>query len=83
MQACLQLEKEELRFLLLAALLLPLRACMVPGPKGKPTPAAAFIAREAIKWRTKDADMAVLLHETVGGDRIDYLLLYIVQLLHI
>ncbi|KAF5829609.1 hypothetical protein DUNSADRAFT_15848 [Dunaliella salina] len=59
-----QLDKEESRFLLLAALLLPLRNCVVPGPKNKPTPASAAIVRESIKWRTKDADMSVLLHET-------------------
>jgi len=61
----LQIEKEEQRFLLLAALLLPLRLCVVTGPKGKPCPASAVVVREAIKWRSKDVDMTVALHETV------------------
>lgn len=63
----MQLDKEERRFFLLAALLLPLRLCSAPGAKGKPQPVSTHIVREAVKWRAKDAEMTVLLHETVGA----------------
>jgi hypothetical protein len=62
----LQLDQEERRFLLLSALLLPLAQCTSPtGPKGKQLPVVQYIVRESIKWRAKDADTSVLLHETV------------------
>jgi hypothetical protein len=63
----LQLEPEELRFFLLAALLLPLRRVEVAGQKNKKVPAAVSIVRDAIKWRSKDGDMAVQLHEGVSA----------------
>lgn len=63
-----QLEQEERRFFLLAALLLPLRQVSAPtGPKGKAQPVSQHVIREAIKWRAKDADTTQLLHEAVGA----------------
>lgn len=49
----LQLDKEERRFLLLAALLLPLRALQHVPPRGKPAPATAVVIRDSLKWRVK------------------------------
>lgn len=64
-----QLDQEERRFLLLSALLLPLAQCTAPtGPKGKQLPVVQYIVRESIKWRAKDADTAVMLHETVSSN---------------
>ena len=54
---------EEKRLLLLSSLLLPLRSRMVTGLKGKPSPAAFHAIRESIKWKAKDADNTVMLHE--------------------
>jgi hypothetical protein len=54
---------EEKRLLLLSSLLLPLRSRIVSGPKGKPSPAAVYAIRESIKWKAKDAENTVLLHE--------------------
>ncbi len=48
-----QLDKEERRFLLLAALLLPLRALQHVPPRGKPGPATAAVIRDSLKWRVK------------------------------
>ncbi|PNH11388.1 CCA tRNA nucleotidyltransferase, mitochondrial [Tetrabaena socialis] len=62
----LQLDKEERRFLLLAALLLPLRALQHSPPKGKPVPATAAIIRDSLKWRVKDIDMTAVLHDTAA-----------------
>lgn len=61
-------EKEDARFLMLAALLLPLRACMVSGPKGKPARATDVIIRESIKWRNSDVTMTAQLHEMVRAN---------------
>jgi len=57
------LEAEERRFLMLAALLLPLRGVTVDGAKNKPVAATVHIVRDSIKWRTKDADTVQVLHE--------------------
>ncbi|KAK9834830.1 hypothetical protein WJX81_002031 [Elliptochloris bilobata] len=55
---------EERRLALLAALLLPLRAAQAPAKKkkGSAMPVSAHIVREAIKWRTRDADAVAEVH---------------------
>ena len=55
---------EERRLALLAALLLPLRAAQAPPArkKGSALPASAHIVREALKWRTRDAEAVVDVH---------------------
>eukprot|EP00887_Chlorella_sp_A99_P006656 scaffold3.g6656.t1 len=50
------------RQLLLAALLLPLRALSVRGHKGRPMSVPAHVVREALKWPAKDADAVDALH---------------------
>ncbi|KAG1674687.1 hypothetical protein FOA52_007211 [Chlamydomonas sp. UWO 241] len=62
----LSLDKEDNRALLLAALLLPLRQMTVAGPKNKPMAATTFVVRESIKWRIKDAESTLALHEAAG-----------------
>ncbi|KAG2501325.1 hypothetical protein HYH03_001118 [Edaphochlamys debaryana] len=62
----LQLDKDERRFLLLAALMLPLRGLAVPGAKGKPTPAPAALIRDSLKWRVKDIEMSAALAEAAA-----------------
>jgi len=57
------LDNEERRYFLLAALLLPLRQCTTIAAKGKPAPVSTHIVRESLKWRAKDGEMTVLLHE--------------------
>jgi len=53
----------ELRLALLAALLLPLRDAQAPTKKkGASAPASAHIVREAIKWRTRDAEAVAEVH---------------------
>ncbi|PNW70586.1 hypothetical protein CHLRE_17g726000v5 [Chlamydomonas reinhardtii] len=59
----LEMDKEERRFLLLAALLLPLRGLQHQPPKGKPVPATAALIRDALKWRVKDIEMSAALAE--------------------
>ncbi|EFJ52690.1 hypothetical protein VOLCADRAFT_85925, partial [Volvox carteri f. nagariensis] len=62
----LQMDKEERRFLLLAALLLPLRDLRAPAAKGKPVPATAALIRDSIKWRVKDIEMTGALHDAAA-----------------
>ncbi|GLC34026.1 hypothetical protein PLESTB_000830000 [Pleodorina starrii] len=62
----LELDKDERRFLLLAALLLPLRGLQVPAAKGKPVPATAALIRDSLKWRVKDIEMTTALHDTAA-----------------
>lgn len=56
--------REERRLALLAALLLPLRAAQAPPArkKGAALPASSHIVREAIKWRTRDAEAVAEVH---------------------
>ena len=56
--------REERRLALLAALLLPLRGTHAPPTrkKGAALPASSHIVREAIKWRTRDAEAVVEVH---------------------
>jgi hypothetical protein len=61
-----QLDKDDRRFLLLAALMLPLRGLAVPAAKGKSVPATAAIIRDSLKWRVKDIEMTAALHETAA-----------------
>ena len=55
---------EERRLALLAALLLPLRAAHAPPArkKGPALPASSHIVREALKWRTRDAEAVIDVH---------------------
>ena len=47
---------------LLAALLLPLRACWVTGVKGRPQTMSAHVVKDSLKWRNKDAEAVDTLH---------------------
>ncbi|KAG2449718.1 hypothetical protein HYH02_005245 [Chlamydomonas schloesseri] len=62
----LEVDKEERRFLLLAALLLPLRGLQYQPPKGKPVPATAALIRDSLKWRVKDIEMSAALAEAAA-----------------
>ncbi|KAG2428655.1 hypothetical protein HXX76_011360 [Chlamydomonas incerta] len=62
----LEMDKEERRFLLLAALLLPLRGLQHQPPKGKPVPATAALIRDSLKWRVKDIEMSGALAEAAA-----------------
>ncbi|GIL78763.1 hypothetical protein Vretifemale_8171 [Volvox reticuliferus] len=62
----LEMDKDERRFLLLAALLLPLRGLQIPAAKGKLTPATAALIRDALKWRVKDIEMTAALHDAAA-----------------
>ncbi|GFR42511.1 hypothetical protein Agub_g3403 [Astrephomene gubernaculifera] len=62
----LELDKDERRFLLLAALLLPLRGLQAPAAKGKSQPATAALIRDSLKWRVKDIEMTAVLHDTAA-----------------
>ena len=55
--------QDERQALLLAALLLPLRAASIPGKGNKSTPLASWIVKEGIKWTNRDADGVVALHQ--------------------
>ncbi|GLI66087.1 hypothetical protein VaNZ11_009809 [Volvox africanus] len=62
----LEMDKDERRFLLLAALLLPLRGLQIPAAKGKLTPATAALIRDSLKWRVKDIEMTAALHDAAA-----------------
>ncbi|KXZ51707.1 hypothetical protein GPECTOR_11g156 [Gonium pectorale] len=62
----LKMDKDERRFLLLAALMLPLRELQHSPPKGRPVPAAAALIRDSLKWRVKDIEMTAVLHDTAA-----------------
>ncbi|GIL45308.1 hypothetical protein Vafri_2575 [Volvox africanus] len=62
----LEMDKDERRFLLLAALLLPLRSLQIPAAKGKLTPATAALIRDSLKWRVKDIEMTAALHDAAA-----------------
>ena len=54
--------KEERRLAFLASLLLPLRRCTLPAKKG-PQPLVDHIVAREIKWRAKDGEHVVRLHQ--------------------
>lgn len=58
-----QLDKDERRFVLLAALLMPLRGLQLPAVKGKQVTATAAVIRDSLKWRVKDIEMTAALHD--------------------
>lgn len=53
---------DERRLALLAALLLPLRACEIVRDGKKPTALTDHIILESIKWKRKHAEAIVALH---------------------
>eukprot|EP00239_Pterosperma_sp_CCMP1384_P002298 CAMPEP_0197846662 /NCGR_PEP_ID=MMETSP1438-20131217/3993_1 /TAXON_ID=1461541 /ORGANISM="Pterosperma sp., Strain CCMP1384" /LENGTH=524 /DNA_ID=CAMNT_0043458383 /DNA_START=487 /DNA_END=2058 /DNA_ORIENTATION=- len=61
------LSDEERRICLLAALLLPLRDVNVSLKKGKQGPLAAYIIKESLKIRSKDADLVAVVHSCAVG----------------
>ena len=56
------LSTEERRLALMAALLLPLRAAIVPLKAKKTQPLPSHILLKSIKWKTSDADGVEVLH---------------------
>lgn len=47
---------------LLAALLLPLRACQVTGIKGRLQSMSSHVIKDSLKWRVKDSEAVEVLH---------------------
>lgn len=62
----------ERRFTLLAALLLPLRHAIAPGPKGKPQSMASHIIRDSLKWKVRDCEAVDTLHAVSSRLLISY-----------
>jgi len=56
------LEADARRQILLAALLLPLRAAEVVSAKGKTQTMSSHIVRDSLKWKAKDAEIVDVLH---------------------
>lgn len=54
--------KEGIKTVLLAALLLPLRACQSQAKKGKTTPTVSLIVGDSMKWKKSYASHVVELH---------------------
>ncbi len=66
---------DERRLALLAAMLLPLRACEITRDGSKPTMLTHHIVLESIKWKRKDAEAVSALHAAAAE------LLHVSQLL--
>lgn len=58
------LDKDDRRLFLLAALLLPLRRC-THTVKGKQVPVSSAIIRDSLKWRVKDIEGVAALHDVL------------------
>lgn len=57
------LSADDKKLCLLAALLLPLRQCAIPGAKPKDsTSLPSYIVRESLKWKGKDAELVGTFH---------------------
>lgn len=62
-RASIETDAEQRRFLLLAAVLLPLRSMVYDIGKGRQGPVSSYAIREGLKWRAKDVDAVTALHQ--------------------